>query len=363
MNILKILFDFFIISFFKNRKKKLGTLIVKLDGLGDTAILLNLLSNVKLIQNQSPYYLVTRKEFKPLYQKLKIFKQVYGIDFKKFNSNFFYRFKIYISINKLSIKTSINPIYSNIVNSVNDLIIYSTKSKNKIIGETYKSKSITGVIIRSFKESIYSKRIKNLSPKVVHEYNFIKKTLKGFIEFQKKPQSNIFGFKNKYIELNNYIVIAPGSNNKVKNWPIEKYKSLILLLTKKKINVVLVGSNEDGNSFKDVENKFFYNFCGKTDIDQLFDIILNSDFAIANDSSIVHISELLKVNYIAIIWKVFYGRYLPYIKKSSHKQIIISNFKNCNCSYEICDEYSGSAKCLKQIKVSHVFEQLVKNIK
>ena len=84
------------------------------------------------------------------------------------------------------------------------------------------------------------------------------------------------------------------------------YSNLIIsIYNKSNIVPVLIGTNEDGwmikKIIKEISNKIkFINLVGKTSISDLIPIITNSNFVIANDNGIHHLSNFLNMKTLTL---------------------------------------------------------------
>jgi ADP-heptose:LPS heptosyltransferase len=98
------------------------------------------------------------------------------------------------------------------------------------------------------------------------------------------------------LELGRYIVIAPFSSSKLKDWPLDRYVTLIeLLLGHFEDSIVLVGSQSQepqlsqiGKRYGDTER--LVNLAGRTDWAGLAAVLRRAGLVIANDSGVAHLA-------------------------------------------------------------------------
>lgn len=365
----KLFFDYCYIFFYLKEPYHNNTLFVRLDGIGDTMIWSNVLLNFNLNKKEkSKNILVTKEEYAEFYKKLYIFDDIITLNHLKYKSSLFYRLSFFKLINNLNIETAINPVYSNIIESFNDPIIFSTKAKIKIIGPIYKSRTLFGSFVRNFKESIYNLRLDFEHDIKTHEYfyGFNLLTHLGYDTISKKIHINNFNFSNKFnLKNNNFIIIAPGSSSVVKNWPTENYITLVNLLSKFSIDIITLGSAKEidiCNLFDKKTN--IINLCAKTTLTEMCELIANSKMVISNDTSSIHIATFFNVPSVCINWGAGLGRFLPYPNdvEIGYKPIIVENYKYCTDCFNTCTKptKNNCAFCIDQISTNDVLQVVEK---
>jgi ADP-heptose:LPS heptosyltransferase len=364
---LKLLLDYIYIFLYLKAPKinSNKTLFVRLDGIGDSMIWANLILSFNLKNNNDFNILVTRQEYHEFYSNLNIFNKIIALNHQKFKTSFSYRISIFKLINSNNINIAINPVYSNIVESFNDSIIYSTKAKFKTIGPVYKSNTLFGTTIRSFKESIYNSKVIFKHDINTHEFLYglnLFKTL-GYVR-QKRNKLIINTNLKKYnFNIKKYIVIAPGSSSTNKNWPIENYVTLINELTKYDFDIIVLGSAIETEICEILEKRTrIFNLCAKTSINEMCEIIGSSLLVISNDTSSIHIATLFDVPSICINWGASKGRFLPYPNDAnfSIKPLIVENYKYCINCLNACVKptKNNTAFCINNITTCNVLSKL-----
>ncbi len=99
------------------------------------------------------------------------------------------------------------------------------------------------------------------------------------------------------------IAVAPGSVWATKRWPVEYFKTLIEELTKRDIDIYLLGGPSENNLVKDILpelNPKVINLVGKNSFQESCVIIENVDLLISNDSGPLHVANGLDIPVVAI---------------------------------------------------------------
>ena len=119
-----------------------------------------------------------------------------------------------------------------------------------------------------------------------------------------------------------YIVLQLFSANGIiisKNWPLNNFKKLSELLIKKYPNklIVLIGDDGDKRHLnQEFNNPKIRNLIAKTTISELIEILKNSSFIICHDSSILHLSDSMKLKNLSLFGQSNYIKNKPYNSKS-----------------------------------------------
>lgn len=115
-----------------------------------------------------------------------------------------------------------------------------------------------------------------------------------------------------------YYLIVPGSSSPVRQWPAEKFASLLDLLSSDfpELTPVLAGSKQDCGSVRQVLEKCrnshkAVDLCGKTSLKELFGIIENAKFLVTNDTGPYHMAPLVNTRTYCISGNWHYGAYGP----------------------------------------------------
>lgn len=156
-----------------------------------------------------------------------------------------------------------------------------------------------------------------------------------------------------------YIVINPNASDLrlERRWEKQKYIELINMLNRKysEIKIIIIGSKNEMNYTNSicekVNNNLTENYSGKTSINQLINIISNSELIITNDSGPLHIALSVKANTICL-----FGPCSP--KSYNLNPNTIAIYKNEKCSpcvhKYLIPPCKGNNICMKQIDSEEV---------
>ena len=105
-----------------------------------------------------------------------------------------------------------------------------------------------------------------------------------------------------------YIVCAPGKTNlwPAGSWePAKIAKCLDLIATKYQLKVVLIGTDSEANAIQDViklcnPSLIFSNLCGKTNLQQLLEVISSAKIVLCNDSGVMHMASVLGIPTVSV---------------------------------------------------------------
>lgn len=170
---------------------------------------------------------------------------------------------------------------------------------------------------------------------------------------------------DKPVYVSKHIIgIAPGAKyGPAKMWGESNFRELIrLLLDKKDLIVLLIGSKEDHDLSEKLASKFasegrVYNACGYFSIMESLFLIGELDILVSNDSGAMHMGAARNVNITAIFGPTIFGYTSPISDKTS---ILFKKVDCWPCRHRICPK--NTHKCMDQIKPAEVFENIVQRI-
>jgi len=157
------------------------------------------------------------------------------------------------------------------------------------------------------------------------------------------------------------VCMMPGAEyGSAKQWPIEYYKNLAILMADAGWQVWVLGSDKDKIIGYEIAegNIAVSNLCGQTRLVDCIDLMAMARSAVCNDSGLMHIAAAvgLKLN-------VIYGSstpdYTPPLTNINKKSIFYLNLECSPCYKRTCP--LGHTNCLYNIEYNDVFKKIINN--
>ena len=169
---------------------------------------------------------------------------------------------------------------------------------------------------------------------------------------------------NQKPENRKQIVIHVGAGNDYRDWGTDNYIALSKKLTENGCEVFLIGhGKKEIERGRDIEKQVMLNnFIGKLSIEESLFLIQNSESYFGVDSGPLHLASLSNTPIVAI-----YGPNVPEISGPWRKDkiTILQLEMNCRpCDQRECiyKEINDRIKCMKNIGVDKVYEEITKHI-
>ncbi len=253
------------------KQKKI--LVIKFGGLGDVVLSLNAMYSIYKHFGKN-ISLLTEKPFDKLLKKSKWFKEIFTIKRSKF-----YFYDIY------KIRKKIDPIcFSNVF----DL---QTSKRSSCYLKIFKNFDCDTNGIGKYSKTKHL----NIARDNMHTIERQKDQLSfSKVKFFSRPNLSWFYNKpNRFNFFGKYALIVPGGSGKRlnKRIPIELFFEIVSLLIHQNIKPILIGSKDDFNVCKKIEEKFpeVQNLCLQTTYFDIASLATNSLFSIGNDTGPIHI--------------------------------------------------------------------------
>ena len=151
------------------------------------------------------------------------------------------------------------------------------------------------------------------------------------------------------------IGMMPGAEyGPAKQWPIESYRELAEKLTVQGYRVWVYGSLKEQNLGEKISvNSDIVNLCGKTQLEDVVDLLAACESVVSNDSGLMHIAAAVGIKLVVI-----YGSSTPgYTPPLTNKANIIYHQLECSpCFERECQ--LGHYDCLRKITTEEVMENL-----
>lgn len=266
------------------------------------------------------------------------------------------------NINSVILDTEVDNYFKK--NKPDAIIMVFPDKRISLLAKKYKIKTRIGTSHRWWHWLHLNKRVDFSRKKSsLHESQLNFELLKG-LEIDFIPElgeiPSYLGIKNKSKDKSTKkrILFHPKSRGSARDWPLENYKKLALLLPQDKFEIIVTGTEKEEEIINQEDSQFFKdsgmnNHMGKYSLEQLFDFIGESDAIVACSTGPLHIAAIQNVFSLGLyppIKPMHPGRWAPigkYVKTLTGK----SNCNNCPIPTN-CD-------CMKKISPEKVSSELV----
>lgn len=149
-----------------------------------------------------------------------------------------------------------------------------------------------------------------------------------------------------------FLILAPFSSFKLKDWPIEESKKFVKLINDKfDMPVVILGTNEKKDIAQDISP---YCLVGNTTLLQLIEIIGRAKLMVTADSGQMHIAGALRIPLIPFFGKEIPGRWAP----KNNCWPIFLNYPCSPCKDSVALNCTKNVGCLYNITAEMVFNKV-----
>ena len=281
---------------------------------------------------------------------------IIGINLRKFEYNFLYRYKMCYSLGKQELLCCVHPNFTE-----QNLYIY-----NKIFSENYiryegepyfypllQSKVKNEKVILSK----YEKSNKNILYHLSQIYNYITDSNSN-ISLLKNDMESLFSsylYPKPDVKLpNKYAVILTDGSVPERKFSLKQWQSLLNMLPKE-INIIQLGKSE-----LPLEHINLINLINKTTLVESMSIIKNANFVIGNETGLTHFAYLNKIFTVVILGGGHYGRFLP-LPFDFYIEPVIYNMDCFECGWH-CDKIDtndlNQYPCIENISTNNIIEVL-----
>jgi len=175
-------------------------------------------------------------------------------------------------------------------------------------------------------------------------------------EFKQNILSDINLEKYNIKKDDKFISFVPFARGKTKNWKFEYYNKLAEMIAEKYsyIKIIVLGSKED---FGKIKNDNVIDLCGKTNINELAQILSKSLLTVGADTGPMHLANAIGTKNIFIFGGSDIYETAPY---GNISKVLSSNLPCSPCRGKCVFK---TEKCLENIKPQDVFESIRQWIK
>ena len=356
-------------------KQKKGTLLVRLDLIGDFVLWLDAAQAYRSLYPGHHLTLVVNSACAELARTLPHWDQVIEINIHSLRNDYNYRLSTLIKLRWANFATAIQPTFSR--EFIGDLVVRSTNATNRI-GYAGDSNNISSTL-KHTTDYWYTKLISNDLHQAMElgiNAHFVREL--GCRDFMSNVPviSKTTTLTSTHQFTMPYIVVAPGASWLPKTWPVYHFAALIKkLITQFDIQIVFCGAHHEQQISAEIirlvgQPLKVKDISGHTTLIELIEVIRNAKLLITNDSSPVHIAAATATPSICIVGGGHFGRFLPYLSEQSHPgpvPIIKSYEMACfGCRWQCIHNVptDQAVPCIANVSVQSVYsscyEQLIK---
>lgn len=322
-----------------------SVLIIKLDAIGDFIIWLDSAKEYKGMFTGKHCVLMCNKVCKELAEVTEYFDEIITLDIKKFEQDKKYQVEQIKNNKRRDYGMLIQTAYSRTQHM--DILAASIPANKKIAFESDESKSnisrsVTSKKNRKKLDSFYDQLIPS-SKENLMELQRNKEFLIGLGKKDfKSAIPRLPHIKGVQIPEYDYFLVFPGASTKIKTWRSERFAETINYIQSETNWACLVcGGLAENNLYNEILSNVedpdrTINYCGKTSLVDLIEIVRNAKFVLSNDTSGVHYAAAVGTEAVCPFGEYNYGRFLPYQSDegSGTVRVCSADMKCKGCSYK-----------------------------
>ncbi len=356
-----------------------NVLIIKLDAIGDFIIWLDSAKEYKELYHGKKCVLLCNEGCKGIAEITGYFDEIITMDIKKYEDDKLYRKKVNSEMCEHNYGKLILTAYSRTQHM--DILAATVPAYKKIAFEADESKSnlSRNVVFKRNKkilDSYYDTLIptsKNNLMELQRNAEFIRGL--GKKEF-KSDIPDLPRIKNVEIPQEPYFIVFPGASTGIKMWDYHNFSEVIeYVYDKRGWKCLICGSANEKYLYDLISKKTtkgtVINYCGKTSLLELIELVRNAKFVLSNDTSGIHFAAATGTIGICPFGEYNYGRFLPYESDNGEGTVRVCSkemkCRNCAmgnmtiaCVFNIL--IKGKYRCLDMVYVEKVKEMIDKEI-
>lgn len=323
--------------------------------IGDLLVSSILCENDFIFSKYEKIIFLIKKEYIDLFLDYKGKIKFYGIDYKRYKYSLIYKYWIlkYLSNQRFYKVFNLTAARGILCEEITLLSgakeKYCLNSNRKYLGQ------FIGTLIDKKYTQVIANNIFNEYEKHLELLRSLSEETKPDLLFYNK---NTFDYKNKlespdFDDSTKYVVIAPFSSERNRDWPKDKFKKLIQKLSKK-IKVVLIGSKSQRcdliNLRAEINNVLVY--AGNLQLNEIPSLLSRSELFIGIDSGMTHLALKLGTPLIGIIGGGMFNKFFP-INVSLNTVFVYKELDCFNCTWKCI---KSEKYCLTDVEVSEIIE-------
>lgn len=341
----------------KHVPKRNSILFINNGFIGDLIISSILCENDHLFSKYDKVIFVVKNQYKELFADYSGSIEFIGYNYKKYKYSLLYKYSFLKYLRSFGFGKVYNLTAARGIISEEITLLSGAEEKyclnsdkqylGKLIGKNIENQYNSIITLKSVNE--YEKHFELL------RFAFNNKNpLSIYLNKKTFKESDIQG-KLNFILNNKYIVIAPFSLERYKDWPTKHFKKLIEYLEKKYI-VVLIGNKDQSFDLIKLKDNFnnVHIAAGTLLINEIPSLISKAVMFVGLDSGITHMAVKLGIPTLSIIGGGQFNRFLPFGESQTVRYLYYKmNCFNCewNCPFEKKD-------CIELVSVASVIDNI-----
>jgi ADP-heptose:LPS heptosyltransferase len=348
-----------------------GVAIIKVDAIGDFILWLDTANQYRKLYPFQHLVLITNKICYDLAIKLPYWDEVLPIDVSQLGWRHpINRWAILTKLAKRNFCIAIQPTYSRMILK-GDSIVRATRAPTRIgsIGDLSNSTKYEKLIADQWYTKLLPASGNNL-PELERNVEFFKNLTGQEFELGVHYLPPVMKLNENLVINRKYVVIFPGAGWAGRQWPVKKFIEVAKKIQEQfDCKIVLCGSCSDMKLCEEINeqlNEGAYNFSGKTTLPELVEVIRGSALLIANETSAIHISAIVRTPSICITGGGHFDRFVPYPSTmlDSTPCVVFHRMEcyGCNWSCSIPHNKNEAVPCIEHIAMEEVMNHVVKTL-
>lgn len=345
-----------------------NVLVLRTDGLGDLILAIPILKHIKKAYGESRIYLLTRTEWRDLFQRCPYVDDIIPLNVRSYRINIFYRFRFLRLLREKNFGVAIHPAYSR--EPLSDEILCCSRAEQKIGFDG----DLTNIGLRekTMNDSYYSRLIRNASftcSEIERNRHFTEQLLGESID-SRDFQSELWitdtdrAVAQRLLRENqldpqadSIVAIFPGASWTGREWDPSSYAEVAdRIVAQYRAKIVICGAKSDLVAATSVASKMkarSINLAGRTNLCELAAVLKSCSLFIGNETGPLHMAVAVGMPTLCIMGGGHFGRFYPYGDPSRHRMVYKQmDCYGCNwrCIYE-------TTRCIREISANDVWRE------
>lgn len=359
------------IVFLIRRERNEGSLVVRLDALGD--FILWAQAGVVIFEHlrkQGPVTLIANTQWASYAGELFDNIRVVPLDRRRFEIDLVYRISFLANIRRCSFHTVVMPTQAADTWG-SDAIVRLSGAAARIGAEGNAANRHGWEHFwrrRWYTQLLVTTETRLWEPQ--SNANFTR-TLCGILPNTAIPSIKLIRTVPKTVAARATFIVVPGAGKELRQWPIEYFARVAARLQKHtQWEIVVCGGHSEiliADRFSALLNRPFINLTGSTSLNEYIGAIANARFVLGNESSAIHIAAAQSIPAVCVLGGGHFGRFMPYPDDASIGHAPRTAFYpmfcfNCNwqCRWHV--QKHQPVPCIAQVSPESVWDTILETL-